>query len=135
MDGSKHRQDVYARQNDSADDITPRVAGPWGMFRRLRILRGGQIVEDIDLCGCLHEQFHMMKPAEKRINDAIEGLDAPLGAQAEQVVCFTPMGGLLSQENICRSGIVHCKSSWRLLAELMRHLVEIAPLSRFVTFK
>ena len=39
------------------------------MFRRLRVLCGGQIVEDIDLHGRLHEQFHMMKPTEKRIND------------------------------------------------------------------
>ena len=40
----------------------------------------------------------MMKPSEKRENDAIEGFDAPLGAQAEKVVCFISMSGLLSQE-------------------------------------
>ena len=68
------------------------------MFRRLRILCGGQIVEDIDLYGRLHEQFHMMKPSEKRVNDEIEGFDGVLGANAEKVVCFTPMTGLLSQE-------------------------------------
>ena len=68
------------------------------MFRRLRILCGGQTVEDIDLYGRLHEQFHMMKPSEKRMNNAIENFDAPLGANAEKVVCFTPMSGFLSQE-------------------------------------
>ena len=68
------------------------------MFRRLRILCGGQIVEDIDLYGRLHEQFHMMKPSEKRLRDAIEGFDAALEALAEKVVCFTPRSGLLSQE-------------------------------------
>ena len=46
--------------NDSAAEIKPDVAGAWGMFRRLRILCGGQIVENIDLYGRLHEQFHMM---------------------------------------------------------------------------
>ena len=68
------------------------------MFRRLRILCGGQICEDIDLYGRLHEQFHMMKPAEKRLNDAIEGFGAnvPLSAGAERVVAFTPFSGLLS---------------------------------------
>ena len=70
------------------------------MFRRLRIICGGQIVEDIDLYGRLHEQFHMMKPKEKRENDAIEGFGAnaavPVGK--EQVVSFTPTSGLLSQE-------------------------------------
>ena len=54
-------------KNDSTGDIIPRVAGAWGMFRRLRILCGGQIVEDIDLYGRLHEQFHMMKPSEKNV--------------------------------------------------------------------
>ena len=52
-------------KNGSADAITPHVAGARGMFRRLRILCGGQIVEDIDLYGRLHEHFHMMKPSEK----------------------------------------------------------------------
>jgi len=32
------------------------------------------------------------------MNNAIEGFDEPLGANAEKVVCFTPMSGLLSQE-------------------------------------
>ena len=52
-------------RNDSVAPITPIVAGAWGMFRCLRILRGGQIVEDIDLYGRLHEQSHMMNPKEK----------------------------------------------------------------------
>jgi hypothetical protein len=88
-------------KNDDADAaITPRVAGPWGLFRRMRVLCGGQIVEDIDQYGRLHEMFHMMKPTEKRANDSIEGFGAPdaIGAGAERVVCFTPMSGLLSQE-------------------------------------
>ena len=46
--------------------MTPRVAGPWGMFRRFRLLCGGQIVEDIDQYGRLHEMCHMMQPSEKR---------------------------------------------------------------------
>ena len=59
--------------HDTGSAITPRVAGPWGMFRRMRLLCGGQIVEDIDQCGCLPELFHMMKPSEKRAHDSIEG--------------------------------------------------------------
>jgi hypothetical protein len=56
---------------------------------------------------------HMMKPSEKRINDAIEGfgvsesgaitLDSadspsPLPKGQKRTVCFTPLSGLLSQE-------------------------------------
>jgi hypothetical protein len=85
-------------RNDNAADITPRVAGPWGMFSRLRVLCSGAITEGIDLYGRLHKQLHMMKPSEKRMNDAIECFDRPLQANAEQVVCFTPMSGLSSQE-------------------------------------
>ena len=87
-----------AIKNDSAAGIEPHVAGAWGMFRRMRILCGGQIVDDIDPYGRLHEQFHMMKPKEKRENDEIEGFDGVLGANAEKVVCFAPMSGLSSQE-------------------------------------
>ena len=85
-------------KNDSTAEITPHVAGAWSMFRRLRILCGGQNVEDIDLCGRLHEKFHMMKPTEKRTNDESEGFDDALGANAKKVACFTPMSGVVSQE-------------------------------------
>lgn len=87
-------------KNDASNAITPRVAGAWGMFRRLRILCGGQIVEDIDEYGRLHEMFHMMKPKEKRENDSIEGFGGPdqIASEGERVVCFTPLSGLLSQE-------------------------------------
>ena len=87
-------------KNKGVAIMNPHVNGAWGMFRRLRILCGGQIVEDIDLYGRLHKQFHMMKPKEKRENDAIEGFGAnvALPVRTEKGVCFTPMSGLLSQE-------------------------------------
>ena len=46
-----------------------------GFFKRLRVICGGQIVEDIDNYSRLHEMFHNMRPTEKRLNDAIEGFD------------------------------------------------------------
>ena len=56
-------------------------------------------MEDIDLYGRLHEQFHMIKPSEKRANDAIEGFDnVAWPTRVEKVVCFTSMSGLLSQD-------------------------------------
>ena len=93
MDPSTAKLFMLVR-NKINTDTTPHIKGPWGMFRRLSILRGGQIVEDIDLYGRLHEQFHMMKPTGKRTNDEIEGLDVTLGANAEKMVCLTPMSGL-----------------------------------------
>ena len=46
-------------------DLVPLVAGPWGFFRRMRVICGGQIVEHIDNYNRLHEMYHMMKPTEK----------------------------------------------------------------------
>ena len=53
--------------NKSGTNIRPRVAGPWGMFSILRVLCSGAIIEDIDLYGRLHEQFHMMMLSEKTL--------------------------------------------------------------------
>lgn len=88
-------------KNDSGAPITPRVAGAWGMFSRLRVLCSGAICEDIDLYGRLHQQFDMMRPADKRENDAIEGFGAndALAPGKERVVAFTPMSGLLTNNN------------------------------------
>jgi len=49
------------------------IGGPWSFFRRLRILCGGQIVEDIDYYNRAHQMFHMLQPEEVRQNDDIEG--------------------------------------------------------------
>ena len=99
--------------NTTLDDLMPLVTGAWGFFRRLRVICGGQIIEDIDNYNRLHEMVHMMKPTEKRLNDAIEGFGitenddvdidsadspSPLPKGAKQTVCFTPLSGLLSQE-------------------------------------
>ena len=71
-----------------------------GVFRRLRILCGGQIVEDINEYNRLHEMFHIMKPPGQRTNDGIEGFgdDEILYVNDTRTVCFTPMSGLLRQE-------------------------------------
>ena len=82
-------------------DLKPKVSGAWGFFKRMRILCGGQIVEDIDEFNRLSEMYHMMKPTNKRQNDAIEGFGGvgeTLGKGQKRTVCFTPMSGLLSQE-------------------------------------
>ena len=47
-------------------DLIPLTPGSWGFFRRMRIICGGQIVEDIDYYNRVHEMFHERKPAEKK---------------------------------------------------------------------
>lgn len=101
------------QNKDNTKELVPLVCGGWGFFRRLRILCGGQIVEDIDNYNRVHEMFHIMKPTERRINDAIEGFGiiesnnwtfgapdkpSPLAATKTQTIAFTPMAGLFRQE-------------------------------------
>ena len=90
--------------SSGSKEIHPIVANAWGLFKRMRILCGGQIIEDIDNYGRLHQMFHIMKPKEKRGNDMIEGFGDWDGSTsdamangAKRTVGFTPMSGLFSQ--------------------------------------
>ncbi len=96
--------------------------------RRLRILCGGQIEEDIDQYGRLHEMYHMMKPSEKRENDSIEGVGDPdeIQKEKERVLCFPPLSGLLCQENIVRSNTHRSKLNFLSFPVLMKHYLEQA---------
>ena len=49
------------------------ISGPWSFFRRVRILAGGQILEDMDEYNRIHEMFHMLQAPETRSNDNMEG--------------------------------------------------------------
>ena len=90
--------------SSGSDKIHPIVANGWGLFKRLRILCGGQIIEDIDNYGRLHQMFHLMKPSEKRKNDGIEGfgdwddtVSDTIDNGKTRTIGFTPMSGLFSQ--------------------------------------
>ena len=49
------------------------LGGPWSFFRRLRVLCGGTIIEDIDYYAKAHEMFHILTNPHARMNDAVEG--------------------------------------------------------------
>ena len=82
----------------SSNKLKPKLDGAWGFFKRMRILCAGQIIEDVDEFNRLSEMYHMMKPTNKRHNDAIEGFGGDtLDKDKTRTVCFTPMSGLFSQ--------------------------------------
>ena len=90
--------------SSGSDKIHPIVANGWGLFKRLRILCGGQLIEYIDNYGRLHQMFHLMKPSEKRKNDGIEGfgdwddtVSDTIDNGKTRTIGFTPMSGLFSQ--------------------------------------
>ena len=49
------------------------ISGPWSFFRRMRILAGGQVLEDIDYYNRAHELFHMFETTNNRTNVEIQG--------------------------------------------------------------
>ena len=95
------------------------ISGPHSFFRRLRILCGGQVVEDIDNYNRVHEMMSTLIAADSRANDDGEAFGARHSthewygdvtpsvnvdnlkgiAQGDnQTVLFKPLSGLFNQE-------------------------------------
>ena len=47
--------------------------GTWSFFNRMRILAGGQILEEVDMCSIVHEMFSIFNAIYSRQNDYAEG--------------------------------------------------------------
>ena len=60
---------------------------PANFFRRLRIIAGGQVIEDIDCYNRVYNMIHMMLPMERRMNDAAEGFGM---GEAAHAVAYDP---------------------------------------------
>jgi len=72
---------------DASMALRPKVPGPWCFFRRVRVLVAGQVCEDIDNYNRVHQMFHVLKPAESRINDFVEGvgMDSELSQTSDHI--------------------------------------------------
>ena len=66
------------------------TSGPWAFFRRLRIICGGQIVEDIDYYARVHEMMHMTLPSNVRDNDDVEGFKNGLQSTSATIAQLSP---------------------------------------------
>ena len=64
--------DLYNTNANAANRLRP-IGGPWSFFSRMRILAGGQILEDIDLYNRVHEMFNNFTAEGSRYNDYTEG--------------------------------------------------------------
>ena len=101
--------------NGTATQALCPVSGPWCFFRRLRVLCGGQLLEDIDYYNKVHEMFHYFQSSTVRQNDNTEGFlgneynlntnmviansqAAIAGAGGYMTVAFRPLSGLLNQD-------------------------------------
>ena len=108
---------MFTLKNKDSDPakLLRTLSAPWSFFRRMRVLCGGQVVEDFD-SNRAHEMFALLGTKETRDNDDIEGfgyrydddangvatLDPAVHLQgiaggSSKRVSFKPMSGLLSQ--------------------------------------
>jgi hypothetical protein len=109
--------DLHNLEPTAAKELRP-LGGPWTFFRRMRILVGGQVVEDIDSYNRCHEMFSILSSPDSRVNVQAEGfgldwdirkqVSTPytatsfkgiLGGQS-QTVLFKPLSGLLNQSKM-----------------------------------
>ena len=51
------------------------LSGPWCLFRRMRVMAGGTILEDCSEFARMSEIFHMLGSVAKRENDSTLGLN------------------------------------------------------------
>ena len=72
------------------------IGGPWSFFQRLRVLCGGQLVEDIMDYNRIHEMMHILIAKESRENDSAEafGITANLPAFVTNKVDITMIKGI-----------------------------------------
>lgn len=98
--------------NTSNKRLLP-VSGPWGFFRRVRLLAGGQLIEDIDYYNRVHEMMEILTASDSRINELVEGFGYTVkehgsnriiehtnnisGVYDRLTVAFKPLCGLLNQ--------------------------------------
>jgi hypothetical protein len=70
LDPSTFRIMFDFKNDDGAENhnLYP-VGGPWGFFSRMRILVGGQVIEDIDNYNRVHEMFQVFSATDSREND------------------------------------------------------------------
>ena len=87
------------------------LARPWAFFRRMRILAGGQIIEDINQYNRVRELMHMLTSTASRDNDGAESFgpsrdtaNGPnptqwpgMNVSDAQVCMFKPLSGLINQ--------------------------------------
>jgi hypothetical protein len=95
------------------------IGGPWSFFRRMRLLCGGTMVEDIDSYNRTHQMFNQLTAQDSRNNKMVEGFGEEMdiaeaakkivnddGAPAyyngirggqKQTALFKPLSGLFSQ--------------------------------------
>ena len=106
LDPSSVKLHFIVKNNDATTTLRPFVNGIHNWFRRLRVIIGGQVVEDIDNYNRVCQMFTLMMDKHKQLNDSIESwtgtddLDTPalLGATSSAVCMGSLFAGIFNQD-------------------------------------
>ena len=106
LDPSSIKLHFIVKNNDTANPLRPFVTGIHNWFRRLRVIIGGQVVEDIDNYNRVCQMFTLMMDKHKQLNDSIESwtgtddLNTPvlLGAGSSAVCMGSLFAGIFNQD-------------------------------------
>ena len=85
LDPSTLRVQYKFTNKDNTNSLYPINALAAIPFRRLRVLCGGQLVEDIDYYNLVYNLVHTLMPAERRLNDVVEGFGLSQGLNEDQL--------------------------------------------------
>ena len=108
-------QNLETARTDAGTALNPflrPLSGPWCMFRRIRLLAGSQVIEDIDQYSRVHQMMDILTAKDSRRNEVVEGfgylwdehateaqklLYTGIAPGDYQTVMFKPLCGLLNQ--------------------------------------
>ena len=60
-------------EDAASQKVSRPLGGPWSFFRRLRVLCGGQVIEDLENYNRCHQLFSSLFANNSRLNEAAEG--------------------------------------------------------------
>ena len=106
LDPSSMKLHFIVKNDHGSDALQPFVNGIHNWFRRLRVIIGGQVVEDVDSYNRVCQMFTAMMDKNKQLNDSIESwtgttsLDTPqtLGAGSSAVCIGSLFAGIFNQD-------------------------------------
>lgn len=140
----------FALKNDSTTLRLLNQGGVWTFFRRLKISAKGQVLEDIDFYGKLHQLIHNMLPKDVKKNEIDEGtgfelnlskwirdkdyriVETPTGgsvrAGQSRYVSFKPLCGILNQSKLIPLDLCPLEFEFELVDDPTSPLIQTVPL-------
>lgn len=140
----------FALKNESATLRLLNQGGVWTFFRRLKVSAKGQVLEDIDFYGKVHQLLHNMLPKDVKKNEIDEGtgfelnlskwlrdkdyriVETPTGgsvrAGQSRYVSFKPLCGILNQSKLLPLDLCPLEFEFELVDDATAPLVQTVPL-------